>query len=55
MLWTIIAFLVALWLLGLFGHIGGALIHLLLIVAAIALIFRLTAGRRVAVWRVRGG
>ncbi|HEX5084153.1 MAG TPA: lmo0937 family membrane protein, partial [Blastocatellia bacterium] len=40
-----IAFLVTLWLLGLFGHIGGALIHLLLVVAAIMLIFQLTAGR----------
>jgi hypothetical protein len=45
MLWTIITFLVALWLLGLSNHIGGVLIHLLLIVAAIALLFQLTTGR----------
>lgn len=49
MLWTIIALLVALWLLGMLGHIGGALIHLLLVVAAIALIYQLTSGRRFAV------
>ena len=48
MVWTIIALLVALWVLGMIGHVGGALIHLLLAVAAIALIYRLTAGRRFA-------
>ena len=30
MLWTIIVILLGLWLLGLIGHIGGSLIHLLL-------------------------
>jgi len=49
MLWTIIALLVVLWLLGLLGHIGGALIHLLLVIAAVVLIFQLITGRRVAV------
>jgi len=34
MLWTIIVILVVLWLLGLIGHVGGSLIHLLLVVAA---------------------
>jgi uncharacterized protein DUF5670 len=49
MLWTIIAILVVLWLLGLIGHIGGGLIHLLLVIAAVVLIFQLISGRRVAV------
>jgi hypothetical protein len=49
MLWTIIAILVILWLLGLIGHIGGGLIHLLLIIAAVVLIFQLITGRRAAV------
>ena len=49
MLWTISALLVLLWLLGLIGHIGGGLIHLLLVIAAVVLIFQLITGRRVAV------
>jgi hypothetical protein len=46
MLWTILLILIVLWLLGIIGHIGGGLIHLLLIVAAIALVFNLVSGRR---------
>jgi 4-hydroxybenzoate polyprenyltransferase len=49
MLWTIIALLIVLWLLGLIGGIGGNLIHLLLIIAAVVLIYQLITGRRVAV------
>jgi len=49
MLWTIIAVLVVLWLLGLIGGVGGGLIHLLLVIAAVILIFQLITGRRVAV------
>jgi 4-hydroxybenzoate polyprenyltransferase len=49
MLWTIIAILVVLWLLGLIGHIGGGLIHLLLVIAAVVLIFQLISGRRAVV------
>jgi 4-hydroxybenzoate polyprenyltransferase len=49
MLWTIIAILVVLWLLGLIGHIGGGLIHLLLVIAAIVLIYQLISGRRAVV------
>jgi Family of unknown function (DUF5670) len=49
MLWTIIAILVVLWLLGFIGHIGGGLIHLLLVIAAVVLIFQLITGRRAAV------
>jgi len=46
MLWTILAILLVLWLVGLLAHIGGGLIHLLLVVAAIVLIFNLLTGRR---------
>ena len=35
MLWTIIAILLVLWLLGLIGNVGGGLIWLLLVIAAI--------------------
>jgi hypothetical protein len=46
MLYTIIVILVVLWLLGLLAHIGGGLIHLLLVVALIVFIWNLVAGRR---------
>jgi uncharacterized protein DUF5670 len=46
MLWTIIVILLALWLVGLLGHIGGSLIHLLLAVALVVLIINLSQGRR---------
>ncbi len=49
MLWTIIGVLVVLWLIGFIGHIGGGLIHILLIIAAIVLVYNLIAGRRSAV------
>jgi len=38
MLWTIFAILLILWLLGFGYHIGGALVHLLLVAAVLALI-----------------
>lgn len=46
MLWTILVILLVLWLLGMLGGVGGGLIHLLLVVAAIVLIFNLVSGRR---------
>jgi hypothetical protein len=46
MLWTIIVILVVLWLLGFIAHIGGGLIHLLLVIAVIVLIINLIQGRR---------
>ena len=49
MLWTILAVLLVLWLLGLIGGIGGGLVHLLLVIAAIVLVFQLISGRRTAV------
>ena len=47
MLWTIMAVLVVLWLLGFIGSVGGSLIHLLLLVAGILLVFQIISGRRV--------
>jgi hypothetical protein len=38
--------LLVLWLLGFIGHFGGALIHLLLVIAVIVLIVNLVSGRR---------
>ena len=46
MLWTIVAILVIMWLLGFSFHVGGSLIHLILVVAVIVLIFNLLTGRR---------
>jgi Family of unknown function (DUF5670) len=46
MLWTIILVLVILWLLGFSFHIGGGLIHILLVIALIVLVFNLLTGRR---------
>ena len=46
MLWTILVILLVLWLLGFLGHVGGGMIHLLLIVAAIVLVINLVSGRR---------
>lgn len=46
MLWTIFVVLVALWLLGFVLSIGGALVHLLLVVALIVLVAGLISGRR---------
>jgi hypothetical protein len=46
MLWTIFVILVVLWLLGFSLHIGGGLIHILLVVAVVVLIFNLISGRR---------
>ena len=38
MLWTVAVILVVLWLLGLIGHVGGGLIHLLLVIAAVVVL-----------------
>ncbi|WP_405054983.1 lmo0937 family membrane protein [Vulcanimicrobium alpinum] len=45
MLWTIIVVLFVLWLLGFAIHIGGSLIHLLLVVALVLLVFNIVTGR----------
>ncbi len=46
MLWTILVIILVLWLLGFIGHVGGGLIHLLLVIAAIVLVINLLSGRR---------
>ena len=46
MLWTIFVILLVLWLRSFIGHFGGALIHLLLVIAVIVLIVNLVSGRR---------
>ena len=48
MLYTIIAILLVLWLLGFSMQVGGGLIHTLLVIAAIVFIFNLISGRRAA-------
>jgi len=49
MLWTVLIVLLILWLLGFGLHVGGGLIHLLLVVALVVLIVNLVSGRRRAV------
>ena len=44
-LWTIIVVLFVLWLIGFIAHVGGGLIHLLLVIAVIILIYNLITGR----------
>lgn len=46
MLWTIIAILLVLWLLGLIFKIGGAVIHVLLIIAVVVFLFNRITGRK---------
>ncbi len=46
MLWTIIAVLAIMWLLGFSLSIGGSLIHLLLVVALVVFVINLISGRR---------
>ena len=47
LLWLIIIILIILWLGGFAFHIGGSLIHILIVIALILLIYRLATGRRV--------
>jgi hypothetical protein len=46
MLWTIVALLLILWLLGFSFSVGGSLIHLLLVVALVVFVINLVTGRR---------
>ena len=48
MLWTIFVVLLILWLLGFSFHVGGGLIHLLIVVALVVLVINLLSGRRSA-------
>jgi hypothetical protein len=48
MLYTLAVVLVILWALGFLAfHVGGGLIHLLLVIAVIAVLLRVIQGRRV--------
>ncbi len=48
MLWTILVVLGILWLLGFGFHVGGGLIHVLLVLGLIVLIVSAFTGRRLA-------
>jgi hypothetical protein len=49
MLWTIFVILLILWLIGVVSsYTFGGFVHILLVLAVIALIFQLLSGRRVA-------
>jgi hypothetical protein len=49
MLFTIAIVLLVLWALGFFVvHVGGGLIHALLVIALIVIVYRLVTGQRVA-------
>jgi len=48
MLWTILVVLLILWLLGFSLHVGGSLIHLLLLVGLAVLVINLLSRRRSA-------
>jgi hypothetical protein len=49
-LWFIVILLVVLWLIGwLVVHVGGGLIHILLIIAILVLLYNLFMGRRARV------
>jgi hypothetical protein len=47
MLYTIVAILVILWLLGMLTSVGGGLIHILLVIAVIVIVVRLISGRKI--------
>lgn len=48
MIRAIIGVLFVLWLIGLVGHIGGGLIHLLLVAAIVVFIYDMLVGRKAA-------
>jgi hypothetical protein len=47
-LWTVAAILLILWLAGVFTHVLGALIHVLLVIALVVIIIRLARGKKAA-------
>ncbi|MBU0984458.1 MAG: lmo0937 family membrane protein [candidate division Zixibacteria bacterium] len=48
MLWTLAVILVVLWALGLLtGHTLGGVVHVLIVIAIVAVLFRIISGRRV--------
>jgi hypothetical protein len=46
MIWTVLVVLFILWALGFSLHVGGGLIHLLLVVALVVFVVQLISGRR---------
>jgi hypothetical protein len=47
MLWTVVVVLLVLWALGMgTSYTGGGLVHVLLVVAAVAIVFQFLGGRR---------
>jgi hypothetical protein len=46
MLWAIVAILLILWLLGFSFHVGGSLVHLVLVIVVVCVIINLLSGRR---------
>jgi hypothetical protein len=46
MLWTVAVILIILWLAGFLGHVGGSLIHIVLVVALIVIVLNLLQGQR---------
>ena len=46
MLWTIAVILFVLWLLGFSLHIGGSLVHILIVIAVVVVIYNLITWRR---------
>ncbi len=49
LLWALAFVFIVLWMLGFFAfHVTSGLIHLLLVIAVVAVVFRLVTGRRLA-------
>ncbi len=48
LIWTGVVILVILWFLGFSIHVGGGLIHLLLVLALIGIVYNLLTGRRIS-------
>ena len=46
MLWTIVAILLILWLLGFSLHLAGGLVHIILVIALVVIVINLLQGRR---------
>jgi hypothetical protein len=44
-IWTLVGLLVLCWIVGFVAHVGGGLIHLLLVAAIVIALFNLIAGR----------
>jgi hypothetical protein len=45
LIWALVVILVVLWLVGFLAHIGGGLVHVLLIIAAVMIVINLMSGR----------